>query len=129
MFLVSDVLAAVAPERQPYYVLWFSPYRFGEFLLGVCLAVALRRGWLPQIRLAVPAVCCVAAYLVATWASTVTNVSNQLMLLPFALLIVAAAQYDLRGGRSSRPIVLLGDASFACTWCTGRWSGDRAGHG
>src|SRR6185369_17001430 len=53
MFLVSDVLAAVAPVRQPYYVLWFPPYRFGEFLLGVCLAVAVRRGWLPQVRVAV----------------------------------------------------------------------------
>lgn len=102
LFLLADLLAAGAPGWQPYIVLWFPPYRFGEFLLGVCLAVALRRGWLPTQRVILAAAASMLGYVAVTVANTETNVSNLLMLLPFVMLIVASAQHDLAGGVSRR---------------------------
>lgn len=101
------------------------PYRFLQFLFGVLLAVALRRGSLPAVPLwagfalvaACPFVLPLAATQGFTWYYTLaTQLRWPLWPLAYGLLIVAAAQSDIRRGStplSGKPLVLLGQWSFA----------------
>lgn len=96
--------------------------RLNEFVLGMCLAWAFRKGWLPRIPLIVPLA------LMAIWFSAlallpdhdetttlygvVAPYSNEAATLLSALLIVSAASIDIRGRSrlmSWRPIVALGE--------------------
>ena len=108
---------------------WFrdvSPiFKVLEFLLGVVLAAALRRGYRLRIRL-VPAVVMLGAWFVVYY-NLNPHFSSQLRLfvaylnfaaLPvlYALIIAAAAQLDLNGAPSllrSRLLVTLGQWSYA----------------
>jgi peptidoglycan/LPS O-acetylase OafA/YrhL len=93
----------------------FPPVRLAEFVLGVVLALELRDGRLPAVPVGVAVTLAVAGYLAAgfvpvwfTWSATTV--------LPYALLIVALAQLDLRGGPSllrDRRLLALGAWSFA----------------
>ncbi len=109
------------------WLLYISPlFRVGEFLIGIALAVALKRGFRIPIGV-IP-----AALLVGLWFHVEYQLSGQYfpafaqvltaqatyVVLPllYALLIAAAAQLDLRGRQSwlrSRPLVLLGQWSYA----------------
>lgn len=134
---VAIVLAAVfvvarwSPEwfspRIFGWLLYISPlFRVGEFLLGVGLAAALKRGF--QVPIGVFP----AAALVGLWFHVEYQVSPQhfasqfqvltaqatYVVLPvlFAALIAAAAQLDLDDARSwlrAKPMVLLGQWSYA----------------
>jgi peptidoglycan/LPS O-acetylase OafA/YrhL len=99
--------------------LWFywPPVRLAEFALGVAVACEVRSGLrLRWVRLA----WVVPALLVTTAAVEVIidtyPLPNQLLAVPYAGLIFAAAQTDLSGvGRvlSARPLVYAGEVSFA----------------
>jgi peptidoglycan/LPS O-acetylase OafA/YrhL len=78
-------------------VLYCPLTRLPEFVLGLVLAIALRRGALPRIALR-PAIAATLAVLVGCGAVPSVLGVVALPLIPFALLIVAAAQSDLRGG-------------------------------
>jgi len=107
----------------------FPGYRVGEFLVGVVIGWAFRSGWRPAWSLRQAAFLCVGAYSLATVLlnplvhaevrddrALVNLYGGLLMLLPFAALIAAVAAADLGERRSwlaSKPMVLLGEASFA----------------
>ncbi|MCH6231346.1 acyltransferase [Microbacterium sp. CFH 31415] len=100
--------------------------RLNEFVLGMCLAWAFRKGWLPRIPLIVP-VALIGAWLVTlailpdrpeTLAAygAVAPYTNEIATALCALLIVSVASLDMRGRSrimSSRPLVALGEWSFA----------------
>ena len=125
LFVVAD-LAPDWPSRFAGWLLYISPvFRLGEFLLGVALAVAIRRG----VRFPVGIIPSVV--LIAAWFGVYYNLSPRLSadaqlfiaalhyaLLPllFAMLIAAAAQRDIAGVPSllrSQPMVWLGQWSYA----------------
>lgn len=100
--------------------------RLGEFVLGMCLAHAMRTGWLPRLRAGATMVAsllllAVIAVTVATsWLGPLEAVIrpfiNEWMLVTCAALITAVAARDLRGGRSllRHPVLVrLGEASYA----------------
>ena len=100
--------------------------RFPEFVLGMCLAWAMRNGWRPRIHVAIPMV------LIGAWFSllillrhyprttgtyaAVAPYTSEIVIVLCALMIVAAATAELRGGAKilrARVTVLLGDWSYA----------------
>jgi peptidoglycan/LPS O-acetylase OafA/YrhL len=110
--------------------LWVFPaYRVAEFVVGVLLAAAVRSGWRPRLGLPGAVGLAVVSYLVVAWVLQPVSRSSSgtdqflanlygdlLLLVPFALLIAAAALSDLDGGPAllrSRALVRLGEASFA----------------
>lgn len=94
---------------------FFPPTRLLEFVLGMVLALEMSEGRLPRIGLLPATAVAVIAYvgdgqLSAAWQPVAVTV------VPFALLIVAAAQADVAGRTSVfrlRPLVALGVWSFA----------------
>jgi peptidoglycan/LPS O-acetylase OafA/YrhL len=100
--------------------------RLNEFVLGMCLAWAFRKGWLPRIPLIVP-VALLGAWFAAlailpdqdqTLAvyGAVAPYTNEVATALCALLIVSVASLNLRGRSrvmSWRPMVALGEWSFA----------------
>jgi peptidoglycan/LPS O-acetylase OafA/YrhL len=100
--------------------------RLNEFVLGMCLAWAFRKGWLPRIPLIIPVVLLgawfVALALLPDQPETlelygaVAPYTNEVATALCALLIVSVASLDIRGKAkimSWRPIVALGEWSFA----------------
>ncbi len=131
--LVYGAMAAVAlstmvslPEPSANYLLGTIPlYRLGEFVVGICLAVLIKRGWRPRFGLR-RAVCFAAIlYAMLIAASYVTSggpgdvpiaYANLTMIPGFAAIIAAAAANDLGGTGSalgSTTMVRLGRWSFA----------------
>ena len=89
--------------------------RLPEFVIGLVAALLIRDGQLPRVRLSV-AVGAVAAAYTATYASAHFVVQVGILVVPFALLVVALAQHELTGGRSwlaGRGWVVLGEWSYA----------------
>jgi len=96
--------------------------RFGEFVLGVAIGLALREGWVPRVRVG-------AAWLLAAAAAAVTlavgvsrgwpvprGLADTITMGPLALVLVAYAGRDLIGRdtlMSRRWAVYLGQLSFA----------------
>jgi peptidoglycan/LPS O-acetylase OafA/YrhL len=86
-----------------------------EFVLGVLLALELRAGRMPRVRVT-PAVVLVVVAVAAATALPPLYRPAAVTVVPFAMLIVAAAQRDLvgRGGWMAAPgLVRLGEWSFA----------------
>lgn len=119
------ILAVAAPGLLPGEVP-FPIARLGEFALGMCLAHAMRGGWLPRARAgaviaASSLVVAVIAVAVATsWlgplGTAIRLLTNEGMLVVCAALIATVAARDLRGGRSllRHPVLVrLGEASYA----------------
>jgi peptidoglycan/LPS O-acetylase OafA/YrhL len=115
------------PERVTGWLLYVAPiYRVGEFLLGMALAVAIKRGLRIPIGV-LPAASLVAAWFVLyynvsphflSWSQRVlvANLTYPVLPLLYALVIAAAAQLDLAGKPSvlrAKPMVLLGQWSYA----------------
>lgn len=110
---------------------WFAalPWpvlRLNEFVIGMCLAWAIRQGWRPRVPVWVP-VSLLATYVLgmtalqelpqthAVYAALVPFVSETMIAL-FALMICAFATADLEGRSRisrSKPLVLLGEWSYA----------------
>jgi peptidoglycan/LPS O-acetylase OafA/YrhL len=116
-FTVLEIALHVAlrghADLQQYFVYIFPPTRLVEFALGMCLARALPA--LPRVHLpgavALTGVVMLLAALVPEplrWTA--------ITIVPFAIVIVAAAQTDLRGERTfwaTPTMVRLGTWSFA----------------
>ncbi|MFI5041806.1 MAG: acyltransferase family protein [Acidimicrobiales bacterium] len=93
----------------------FPPVRMIEFVMGILLALSLRRGVRPRVGLAPAAALAVVAFVAAglvpiylRWVA--------ITIIPFALLIAAAAQSDLDDRPSllrQRALIVLGQWSFA----------------
>ena len=90
--------------------------RLPEFLLGCLLALELRAGRLPRIPVAFALLATVAAYRAAYDAHHLTTQTGMLV-VPFALLVVALAQADAARSRvrllATAPAVALGDWSYS----------------
>jgi peptidoglycan/LPS O-acetylase OafA/YrhL len=89
--------------------------RLPEFVIGMLAALLVRDRQLPRVRLPL-AVGVVAAAYASTYASAHFVVQVGVMVVPFALLIVALAQHELADGRSwlaGRRWVVLGGWSYA----------------
>src|SRR4029079_6445765 len=92
---------------------FLPPARLLEFVAGILLALLISRGALNRIPLLPVALIAAATYLLAGWAPMYLQ-PVALMLLPWVLVIAAAAQRDLAGG-SPAPgwLVRLGVWSYA----------------
>jgi peptidoglycan/LPS O-acetylase OafA/YrhL len=106
-------------------------YRLGEFVIGVALATAMRRGWRPKLKIETAAWIALGGYvLLAALNATVDWLRIRLgdtpglplsvldlLYLPFTVMLIAcAAGSDIRGDRSAfrtTPMVRLGQWSFA----------------
>ncbi len=105
------------------WIFFVNPlYRLGEFVLGIVAAAAVRAGWRPRTPLSLPVVGALAttgavAWMQVTLGLRVARPSFALLLLPwFVLIIAAAASRDVaqrRGLLRARALVFLGESSFA----------------
>jgi peptidoglycan/LPS O-acetylase OafA/YrhL len=114
--LIGLTVRGSSHDTVAYWMLYiFPPTRLAEFVLGMCLAWLLKARALPPIPLSFAALLTGIAY----FGSTHTPDHFMLVaatLIPFALLIVAAAQSDLMGRSQilkSRILVKAGEMSFA----------------
>lgn len=101
----------------------FPAFRIAEFIVGVCLAIAMRKGWKPRFGVGVGAAAAIGSFLIleivdgiAPW-HTAGPLAGALCIPGFALLISAYADRDRCGGRptfaSAPAMVKLGEWSFA----------------
>lgn len=125
LYVVAD-LAIDWPARIAGWLLYVSPiFRVGEFLVGMAIASAIRRGLRSPIGI-IPAVLLlgawftlyysVAPHLTATLQIVIADLSYPAMAVLYGLLIAAAAQRDLARRPSllaAKPVVLLGQWSYA----------------
>ena len=125
--VVVTAVVGLTGERESGFLLYVLPaFRIYEFTIGICLALAVRRGLRVTIRPAVAVILLLAAYLlVASIGPRVTGdpldvpfgVTNLVMVPAFSLLILTAACADIdgRSGRllNSTTLVTLGQWSFA----------------
>jgi peptidoglycan/LPS O-acetylase OafA/YrhL len=107
------------PHGDPYLLVWlqnvFPPVQLCEFVMGIVLAIALRRGSFLRMPLWQAGVLLIGAYALVSWAPLRWLVVP--VMIPFlALVIFVAAQRDLTGQPtvwSWRPLVGLGERSYA----------------
>jgi peptidoglycan/LPS O-acetylase OafA/YrhL len=106
---------AASPDIRHWIVYVFPLARLPEFVLGILLALEVRAGGLRRVRLAPALVLAVVAWVVTPAAAPAFRVAA-VTLVPFTMVIAAAAHADLSGQESRlrcRPLVLLGEWSFA----------------
>lgn len=116
--VAAMAVPAIAPTGGRWF--WFTyinpATRLIEFALGMCLALLLKEGRLIRIPMMPAVVLVLVAYVVAghvpIWAMWVATT-----IVPFCVLITAAAQADLRGETPwllrQRWMIVLGTWSFA----------------
>ncbi|MFJ6851724.1 acyltransferase family protein [Streptomyces sp. NPDC091271] len=104
---------------------YFPPTRTLQFVLGVVVGLAVRRGWRPPVRLPVAIMLVLAGHIaLIPWSRAVPDSfwyspysASQLLSAPlFALLVAAAAAADLEGRRTGLGgpwMIRLGHWSFA----------------
>lgn len=116
-FTALEIALHVALEgnevRQEYFVYIFPPTRLFEFVIGMCLALALPA--LPRLPLQ-PVLAGTAVVMVLASFVPEPLRWTGVTIVPFVLVIAAAAQADVRGDATfwSRPrLVQLGTWSFA----------------
>ncbi|MDE3085278.1 MAG: acyltransferase family protein [Acidobacteriota bacterium] len=116
VFAVAALCAPAGYGTTKYWLLYFfPPTRLLEFVIGMGLAVELRHGRLPKVPLSGALGLAAGAYLAAGWAPSPYR-PVAVTIVPFCLLVVAAAQRDRTGARSvlaRRPLVALGSWSYA----------------
>jgi peptidoglycan/LPS O-acetylase OafA/YrhL len=100
-------------------------YRLGEFVLGICLALMMKRGWRPSISLLVAigltallavGLLVISAMFTGKSGAVPVIYANFIMMPGFLALIAAAASRDISGKKSalsSKNLVRLGQWSFA----------------
>lgn len=97
----------VAPERALGYLFYTMPlFRIGEFIIGICIAVAFQRGWRPHFGLGKAILVALASYVILM-TGTISTVGDpkelpyvvaNICLTPGCMaIIVAAAHRDLDG--------------------------------
>nr|WP_221333000.1 acyltransferase [Nocardia transvalensis] len=104
------------PVAPAYWLSYNFPLsRLPEFFLGVLAARMVLEGRWTNIRMAPPLLALALAY-AATWVVPVNYKMSALLLAPMTAVVATLAARDLRGIRgvnSSRPMVWLGNVSFA----------------
>ena len=119
LFLVIVAIGIAFPaQHDGTFALWaaavFPPARLPEFVLGILVALELRDGRLPRLRLAPCLLVAAVAYAAVPHAPG--SLAVALVVIPFTAVIVAAAQHDLAGAvgpLGRRTMVRLGEWSFA----------------
>jgi peptidoglycan/LPS O-acetylase OafA/YrhL len=111
------VVGHIADPGARHWVVYVFPVaRLPEFVLGIVLAFALRAGDLRRVPLSLALTLAAVAWAVGLGTPRAFHVAA-VTLVPFALVVVAAAQSDLQGSRSrllrTRTLVRLGEWSFA----------------
>jgi peptidoglycan/LPS O-acetylase OafA/YrhL len=120
----TELSADALTDSGPLVLGTYAPIaRLHEFLLGVVVAVAIRRGWRSPVSVRAAAALLLAGLLVlwlfrdASWRSEVPyDALNQVTAPLFALIIAAVATRDRQGGRSwlrSGLMIRLGRYSYA----------------
>jgi peptidoglycan/LPS O-acetylase OafA/YrhL len=121
------VLTPVPLRDSAGFLLYVNPaFRLPEFALGIVLALAMRGGWRPRVRLEWAVMSVAGAYLFMVtlglaWPVVAPErlpspVGDMALAGPFALLIVTAATRDLTaatGRLTQERLVRLGEWSFA----------------
>lgn len=110
----------VRPQAEVGFGFWLvyvnPAFRLLEFALGMTLARIVKEGLVPHLPFSACATLAFAAYVVAGWVPTYAMYSA-VTLVPFAFLLVAAAQSDVKGTTSrvlrSKTLQTLGAWSFA----------------
>lgn len=103
-------------EWQSWLTYLFPPLRMLEFVLGILMARIVITGKWVRVGLLPAGALTIAAIFVQSWLPSVFHLRSGLTTLAIALLITAAATYDIRGERtpfSGRTMVYLGEISFA----------------
>lgn len=114
--VVTAALAAeaVAGLVAPAWAFHWPLFRLPEFLLGVALGLAFRRGWRPRVSATGAVVALVVVGAASAWlprplADVTTGVTS-------AVVLLAAARRDVEGRAGllrHRAVVLAGEASFS----------------
>ncbi|MFE4543435.1 acyltransferase family protein [Arthrobacter sp. NPDC056727] len=121
--LVAVLLALVPGFDWGALFYTFPAFRIAEFIVGVCLAIAMTKGWKPRFGVGTGAAAAIGSFLIlevvdgiAPW-HTAGPLAGALCIPGFALLIAAYADRDRCGGRptfaSAPAMVKLGEWSFA----------------
>jgi peptidoglycan/LPS O-acetylase OafA/YrhL len=121
--LISVLLAVIPGFDWGALFYTFPAFRIAEFVVGVCLAIAMRKGWKPRFGVGVGAAAAIGSFLIlevvdgiAPWHTT-GPLAGALCIPGFALLIASYAERDRSGGRptfaSTPAMVKLGEWSFA----------------
>ena len=127
VILVLGICISVSiPTPAANYILGTTPlYRLGEFVLGICLALTVKRGWRPRFTVSHAVGLSAILYfslLVVSFigsgnpGSVPVTYADLTMAPGFLAIIAAAANKDLsgqNGALSSRTLVRLGRWSFA----------------
>jgi peptidoglycan/LPS O-acetylase OafA/YrhL len=101
-FLWAAVAFPATNGTTSYWLLYPFPLtRLGEFVIGIILAIEVKEERLPRIPLSLAGLIAAAAFVGASFVPKAFGFVS-VTLLPFMLLIVAAAQADV----SSRPTIL-----------------------
>ncbi|MGY1735372.1 acyltransferase family protein [Geodermatophilus sp. SYSU D00684] len=112
---LAVTLSPLDPALHVWAVVYLPLARLPEFVLGCVLGLQLRDG--VRLRFPFPVACGVgAAATVLAGPAGQGLFTHALVVVPFALILLAAAERDLRGARSilARPVsVRLGEWSFA----------------
>ena len=85
-----------APDGRHWVVYVFPLARLPEFVLGMAVGCAMRRGELPRVRLSVAVLTASAAWAIGLTLPSAFQVAA-LLVVPFAAVVVASTQADLRG--------------------------------
>jgi peptidoglycan/LPS O-acetylase OafA/YrhL len=119
---IGICLATYTSIQTADYLLAYMPlYRMGEFVLGMCLAMVMKRGWRPSLGLphaiGLTALLTVGLFVLSVMSGAVPVIYANLIMIPgFLALIAAAASRDLSGKSTvlgSKTLVRLGQWSFA----------------
>ncbi|TDU22588.1 peptidoglycan/LPS O-acetylase OafA/YrhL [Arthrobacter sp. JUb115] len=97
-----------------YWIAYVSPlFRLPEFVLGGCLAIAVRSGWIKRAPILPALVCLICAYILCLYAPTLWS-HRAILVIPSAWLILSASlsRTYARGTDAPRWLMLLGELSF-----------------
>jgi peptidoglycan/LPS O-acetylase OafA/YrhL len=122
LIIVGICLSTYTSIQTADYLLGTMPlYRMGEFILGMCLATVMKRGWRPTLGLPhavrLTALLSLGLLVLSVTSGAVPVIYANLIMIPgFLALIAAAASSDLSGKSTmlgSKTLVRLGQWSFA----------------
>jgi peptidoglycan/LPS O-acetylase OafA/YrhL len=122
LIIVGICLSTYTSIQTADYLLGTMPlYRMGEFILGMCLATVMKRGWRPTLGLphavGLTALLSLGLLVLSVTSGAVPVIYANLIMIPgFLALIAAAASSDLSGKSTmlgSKTLVRLGQWSFA----------------
>lgn len=115
---LMSAVAVAAGYTSDYLDVWaytLPIVRSGEFVLGILLATLVLRGWRPRLPLPLALALAAALAVVLTRVKLPQSVVDVVFILPFAVVIVAAAVADIVGRKGLlrlRWLVYAGQVSF-----------------